>query len=135
MSRSTVFAEPRRLGYLAAVALLGLIAGCGPATVKVEGSFPAPLIETVPLSMGVWYSPDFANHEFFEESKRRGESSWLVSTGAAQVQMWDGLLAGLFEEYVRLQSAPGSRHSPAGLDAFLAGIACELRLDLQLPSR
>ena len=105
--------------HLLAVALLGLLAGCGPATVKVEGNFPSPLIEPLPLTMGVWYGEDFARHEFFEEAKRPGESSWLVSTGTAQVEMWDRLWSGLFTQLVRLDKPPGTGRGRRDLDGVL----------------
>lgn len=109
----------RSLPCLLVAALLGLAAGCGPATVKVEGNFPAPLIEPLPLTMGIYYSEDFANHEFFEEAKRPGESSWLVSTGTAQVEMWDRLFTGLFTHLVQIENEPGTGRARPGLDGIL----------------
>lgn len=117
MSPSTIFAE--RLLQLLALALVSLTVGCGPATVQVEGNFPAPLLEPLPLTMGVWYSEDFANHEFYEEAKRQGESSWLVSTGTAQVEMWDRLFTGMFTQLVRVESKPGAGRGRPGLDGIL----------------
>ena len=99
------------------VALLGLLLACGPAQVVVQGQFPAPLIEPLPLTLGVWYGDDFAGHEFFDESKSRQESSWIVSTGAAQVQMWDTLLAGMFTRVVQLQTRPRPGQQTPGVDA------------------
>ncbi len=86
MSRSMTFApdRPRPLAWLGGLLLLGLLAGCGPAQVKVEGQFPEPLMEPLPLTVGVWYNEDFANHEFFDQAKSRNESSWVVKTGEAQ---------------------------------------------------
>ena len=82
------FAPDRRrpLAWLGGLLLLGLLAGCGPAQVKVEGQFPEPLMEPLPLTVGIWYNEDFANHEFFDQAKSRNESSWVVKTGEAQVQ-------------------------------------------------
>lgn len=103
---------------LAALALLGLLGGCGPATVVVQGQFPPPLIEPLPLTLGVWYGDDFAQHEFFDEAKGKRESSWLVTTGAAQVQLWDTLLTGMFTKVVKLQNKPG----PGESNPDLAGV-------------
>ena len=65
MSDSTTSApDCNTLLWLAATLLLGLLAGCGPATVVVEGEFPAPTMTKLPLTLGVWYDQDFANHEF-----------------------------------------------------------------------
>ena len=112
---------------LSAVLLLGLLAGCGPAHVVVEGKFPAPLIEPLPITLGVWYGDDFAKHEFFDESKSRQESSWIVSTGVAQVQMWNTLLAGMFTKVVHLTRQPSEGESVANVDAILVPHVEELQ--------
>ncbi|MEZ5502543.1 MAG: hypothetical protein R3E50_07700 [Halioglobus sp.] len=109
----------RRFTPLAIAAILAILAGCGPARVVVQGTFPPPLIEPLPLTMGVWFGDDFAGHEFFDEAKGKKESSWIVSTGAAQVQMWDTLLRGMFRKLVLLQAKPGTGQPDPGLDAIL----------------
>lgn len=104
---------------LAALALLGLLAGCGPAHVVVQGNFPPPLIEPLPLTVGVWYSDAFSKHEFSDDAKSRTQSSWIVGTGAAQVQLWDTVLAGMFTRVVHLQAQPVPGQPIAGVDAVL----------------
>jgi hypothetical protein len=96
-----------------------LAGGCGPAHVVVEGNFPPPLIEPLPLTLGVWYGDDFAKHEFFDETKSRTDSAWIVETGAAQVQMWDSLLAGMFTHVVHLKAKPLPGQTIANVDAVL----------------
>jgi len=107
--------------------LLALLAGCGPNTVKVEGNFPAPLMEPIPLTLGVWYPEDFANHEFSDEAKTRSEPSWLVSTGDAQVAMWDTLLAGMFTELVHMKGEPASGQMNQLVNAVLIPHVDELQ--------
>ena len=104
-----------------------VLVGCGPAHVVVEGHFPPPLIEPLPLTIGVWYGPGFAEHEFFDETKSRNESSWIVETGAAQVQMWDKLLAGMFTKLVHLPSKPVPGQTVANVDALLTPHVEELQ--------
>jgi hypothetical protein len=101
------------------LALLGLLVACGPARVDVQGKFPAPLIEPLPLTLGVWYGDDFSHHEFFDDAKSKKESSWIVNTGAAQVQMWDTLLAGMFTKVVHLDHKPEQGQSTPGVDGVL----------------
>lgn len=108
-----------RFVLLATMALLGLVVGCGPAHVIVEGKFPAPLIEPLPITLGVWFGDDFATHEFFDESTSRNESSWIVTTGAAQLQMWDTLLAGMFVNVVQLKAQPMQDQPIPNVDAVL----------------
>lgn len=112
---------------VAVVALLGLIVGCGPSRVEVQGQFPPPLIQPLPLTLGVWYGEDFSRHEFFDEAKSKRESSWIVNTGAAQVQMWDSLLASMFTKVVHLDHQPTPGQSITGVDAVLIPHVDELQ--------
>lgn len=112
---------------LQALFLLGLLSGCGPNRVIVEGNFPSPLIEPLPITLGVWFGDDFAQHEFFDESKSRNESSWLVTTGAAQVQMWDRLLTGIFKKIVVLTNPPQPGQVSSAVQAVLIPHIAELQ--------
>ncbi len=110
--------------------LLGLLAGCGPSEVVVKGEFPPPTMEKLPLTIGVWYAPEFINHEFFDEAKSRAESSWLVKSGQAQVQMWDVLLAGMFARVVPLAERPGPGQGKPSVDAVFIPEVAELQYAL-----
>ena len=129
MSRSMISAPDRGMlhrVFIAAAVLLTLVA-CGPTKVVVKGDFPPPLMEPVPLNMGVWYGEDFANHEFFDEAKSKTESSWIVKTGEAQVQMWDTLLAGMFDNVVLMKGKPGPGQMNQVVDAVLIPHVDELQ--------
>jgi len=80
-----------------------LAAGCATKQVEVDGSFPAPLLDPLPITLGVIYPSAFAEHEFFDEARGRAESDWLVKTGEAQVQFWDILFSGMFDEVVHIR--------------------------------
>ena len=112
---------------LAALLLPGLLAGCGPARVEVQGQFPQPLLDPLPLTLGVWYPQDFSEHEFFDDAKSRREASWIVNTGQAQVQMWDTLLSGMFTKIVHLGAKPAPGQSNRELDAVLIPHVAELQ--------
>jgi hypothetical protein len=117
----------RWLLWLAGMLALALVGGCGPAEVTVKGEFPPPMMEKLPLTIGVWYSPEFANHEFFDEAKTRADSSWLVKSGQAQVQMWDTLLAGMFARVVPMADKPGPDQVNSGVDAVFIPSVGELQ--------
>jgi hypothetical protein len=128
LSGSTISAPERRVpAWLAGLALLCLLTGCGPAEVVVQGNFPAPTMEKLPITLGVWYSPEFTNHEFFDEAKTRTESSWLVRTGQAQVEMWDTLLNGMFAKVVHMTGKPGPDQMNPTVDAVLIPEVAELQ--------
>ncbi|MFB3079501.1 MAG: hypothetical protein ACE1Y4_16000, partial [Lysobacterales bacterium] len=96
-----------------------LLSACGAKQVVVRGDFPSPLMDRLPLTLGVWYMEDFANHEFFDESKSKKESDWIVKTGEAQVRMWDTLLSGMFENLVHMQAKPDPDTMNQVVDAVL----------------
>jgi len=135
LSVSTTSApDCNRVLWLAAVLLVGLtlalLAGCGPAEVVVKGNFPPPTMEKLPLTIGVWYDPSFTNHEFFDEAKSRTESSWLVKTGQAQVQMWNTLLNGMFARVVPMVGPPGPGEMNPTVDAVFIPEVAELQYAL-----
>ncbi len=121
MSRSMISARDvhRFRGAALAAALALALVACGPTKVVVDGNFPPPLMEPLPVRMGIWYEESFANHEFYDEAKGRDESSWVVRTGEAQVQMWDTLLSGMFEELAHMKGRPGPGQLNPSVDAVL----------------
>ncbi len=121
MSASMIFDNlPGIKPYTGWLLILLFLSGCNSTKqVIVHGNFPAPLVSKIPVSLGVWYGDDFANHEIFDESRSRAESDWIVKTGQAQVQMWDTLLAGMFENLVHLEARPAAGSDIQGVDMVL----------------
>jgi len=91
---------------LSAALLTALLTACGANQVVVEGEFPTPLVDKVPITLGVYYDPEFRDHTFQEISDSRGESDWIVQTGESQVKMYDTLLQGMFDQVVMLNEIP-----------------------------
>jgi hypothetical protein len=108
LSVSTTFAKRWRRARLLAGMLVGalLLGGCGVNEVVVEGYFPQPVLEKLPMTLGVYYGPKFREHEFYDKASSRGETDWVVRTGAAQIQMYNTLLGGMFEKVVLLNELP-----------------------------
>ena len=73
---STIFdLKPSGFGrWFLALCLTLLAAGCATKQVEVEGNFPVPLLDPLPITLGVIYPSAFAKHEFFDEAKGRAES-------------------------------------------------------------
>lgn len=94
----------RAVRSLLALAAL-VLAGCANEVV-VEGEFPQPVLEKLPIKLGVYYDPEFRSHEFFDEANTREETDWIVRTGEAQVKMYNTLLPGMFDEVVMLNELP-----------------------------
>lgn len=115
----------RMLG--ATLALCLGLAACSTKEVVVTGSFPPPLLESLPVTLGVWYEPEFSAHEFFDEAKGRAESTWIVKTGEAQVQMWDQLLNGYFDKVKPMDGKPSPQQMNPAVDAILIPRVDELQ--------
>lgn len=109
------------------IAGLLLLAGCSTKEVVVAGNFPPPLIEAMPVTLGVWYEPEFSGHEFFDEAKGRAESTWIVKTGEAQVSMWSQLLRTMFSRVERMEGKPAPEQMNPAVDAVLIPKVQELQ--------
>ena len=130
MSGSTIFASDglsRRARFAVVALVLTAVTACGPNEVVVQGEFPEPLMSKLPLTIGVWYTDEFAQHEFFDEAKGRAESGWIVRTGEAQVAMWDTLFNGMFVEFVHMKGKPEPGQMNQLVDAVLIPRVDELQ--------
>lgn len=101
--------------------------GCGPSRVQVQGEFPTPLVQPLPITLGVWLPRDFREHEFVDEGKTRGDGGWVVRTGEAQTQMWTTLLNGMFSSTVWLEEEPDAAQPVSGVDGILVPSIQELQ--------
>jgi hypothetical protein len=110
-----------------ALCLTLLTAGCASKQVAVEGNFPRPLLDPLPITLGVIYPSAFAQHEFFDEAKGRAESDWLVKTGEAQVEFWDILFGGMFDEVVHIRDWETVQSRGAEIDGVLIPAIADLQ--------
>ena len=83
---------------------LAFITACGSREVIVDGNFPTPLVDPIPVSIGVVFTPEFRKHQLVDDATGRGEVSWSVSTGVAQVEFWSTLLPAFFQNVVYIES-------------------------------
>lgn len=113
--------------WLALAVLACFSTACGPSRVQVDGEFPTPLVQPLPITLGVWMSKEFREHEFVDEGKTRGDGGWVVNTGAAQTQMWTSLLNGMFQSIVWLEEEPVAMQASAGVDGVLIPSIQELQ--------
>src|SRR5215203_5035771 len=84
-----------RLALLWVVATAGL-AGCGGSQVIVESTFPRPLIEPLPVSMGVVIPVELYNFIYTEDIP--DQSLWTIALGDANVAMLEPLFQGMFRD-------------------------------------
>ena len=94
-SNGIVPGHPRRARDSAAGAAgLGLaLAGCASAVV-VESDFPTPLVETLPLAVGLYYEPELKDFIHAEALPR--SSTWTIDLGDANVAMLQPVYDAMF---------------------------------------
>lgn len=114
-----VAATPRAAGRLARVCLLGVLvlAGCAGSRqylIEVDGAVPAPLVDPLPYTVGVYYSPEFSDYTSEQESI--SGDSWRVAFDDLQRRYVHKMLVSAFDEVVIADEAtPG----PAAAYQFL----------------
>ena len=94
----------RKAQRLLTLIILLVLAACTSREVIVEGTFPTPLVDPVPVSIGVLFTQEFKEHELVDDATGRGEVSWRVSTGTAQVEFWSTLFPAFFQNVVFIES-------------------------------
>lgn len=103
------------------VAAAAYVAGCGGSQVIVESTFPIPLIDPLPVSMGIVIPDELYNFIYTEDIP--DQSLWTIALGDANVAM----LAPLFKQMFRTTTELDSLAAAAG-NRTLDGII-ETRLD------
>lgn len=95
-----------------------LTGGCSQSlTIQVDSAVPAALMQTLPLTVAVYYEPALRNHSYKENSEER--ANWAISTGSSQVAMFDRVLASTFSSVIPLNQIP-SASAPAAADLIVA---------------
>ena len=87
--------------------ILALSVGCAGAKVAVPTQFPVPLVEKVPLPIGLYLDDALLSYTHRESLEKRGD--WEIELGAAQPSMFANLLDGMFAGH-RLVKQVQARH-------------------------
>ena len=110
----------RFICYLRRSALLVVLAltGACSTTVTVDTDFPDPVVSKLPLKMGVFYSDKLKNYTHIGREATRGNREWTLNIGQAQVNLFDTILAGMFNE-LRPVADPPPLPEQSDLDAVI----------------
>lgn len=101
----------RRASRWAALAALALLAACGTTEFESQPAIPAPLVEKIPVVVGVHIPAEF--RERVHREKRNG-ASFAISLGAGQAAGFERLLEAMFIRTVPVPAADaGARTDPA----------------------
>lgn len=84
--------------------LLALLAGCGPTKFEAKTDIPQPLIEKIPVVVGVHLPLEFTN-KVYEEKRPNGGGEYSIGLGPAQSAGFMRVLNAMFQRVVPV-SAP-----------------------------
>ena len=89
------------------LSIVALLVGCAGAKVAVPTQFPVPLVEKVPLPIGLYLDEALLAYTHRESLEKRGD--WEIELGSAQPSMFANLLDGMFVGH-RLVKQVAARH-------------------------
>ena len=132
-----IFTELNRTrlsGRTAVLAVLLLLGSCSATTIDISGTYPAPLVQKLPLTVGVIYDNAFTNHSYIEINDNTGDDQYIINSGASQVALFNTMLPAVFEEVVRLDNMDSASNF-AELDAVLVPAIEEFQVGLPQKTR
>jgi len=93
-----------------------VLAGCSSAVV-IESAFPTPLIEPLPVSVGVIFDDEL--HDFIHTEHIPQQSTWTIDLGDANVAMLQPLFDSMFRNTVTVDAVPLSGAQSQQLDGVI----------------
>ncbi len=94
----------RRFMRVAAAAVGVLLGGCAATTTLKPTVDHLPSVARAPVSVGVYYSPEFRNYK--QDGSDDGKWPFSYSIGPASVTLFQQLLPRLFKDVVQVDSRP-----------------------------
>jgi hypothetical protein len=108
------------------------LCGCGSTQVIVEADFPAPLVEPLPLSMGVMIPDELYNFIYTEDIPE--QSLWTIALGDANVAMLEPLFKGMFQQITDVEGVPVAA-GVVGLDGIIEPKLEKFEFDVPIGER
>jgi hypothetical protein len=109
-----------------------IVAGCTSAVV-VESEFPTPLVDVLPVSIGLYFEPEL--RDFIHAESLPRSSTWTIDLGDANVAMLNPLYHEMFQETREFSDFPPSPGEAAGVDGFLSSGIEEFQFDVPRVTR
>ncbi len=101
-----------RLALVLLLAATGAV-GCAPTRFEATSDIPPPLVEKVPVTIGVHLPLEF-REKLYEEKRERGGGEYAIGLGKAQAAAFMRVLEAMFEKVVTVSSpAAGAATDPA----------------------
>jgi hypothetical protein len=115
-----------------AVAASGLLAGCS-SSVIVESDFPTPLIEPLPVTMGVILDEELYNFIYTEDIP--DQSTWTIALGDANIAMLEPLFDTMFMATQIVDALPLGAADAAQVDGVIQPVLEKFEFDVPIGER
>ena len=116
------------------ISVLLLLTACSATTINISGTFPAPLVQKLPLTVGVFYDDAFTNHSFIEINDNTGDDQYIINSGSSQVALFNTMLPAVFQNVIVLDSIE-SANDRSDLDAVFVPAVEEFQVGLPQKTR
>tara|TARA_R110002073_G_scaffold74173_7_gene181581 strand:- start:908 stop:1534 length:627 start_codon:yes stop_codon:yes gene_type:complete len=124
----TVSSIKAGLGRVAVMVLAALaLAACGVNNVVIQGNFPTPNINKLPLSVAVYYDPALTEFAYIEYSET-GNEEYNIASGQSHIELFNAVLPAMFDSVVIVDSIEAA--TAQGVDAIFAPAIEEFQLAL-----
>lgn len=117
---------------LTAAAGCGLLLGCS-SSVVVLSDFPTPLVEPLPVHMGVIYDANL--YDFVHAEQIPQQSIWTIQLGDANIAMLEPLFGAMFLEAREVEDVPVGPVDLARLDGVIHPVLERFEFDVPIGQR
>jgi len=120
----------RSVAHRWSAAAVGILLASCSSSVIVESTFPSPLVEALPVRMGVIFDQELYNYIYTEEIP--DQSVWTIALGDANVAMLQPLFSKMFAETRKVDAVPVA---DSGLDGVVHPTLSKFEFDVPAGER
>ena len=104
-----------------------VLSGCGVSNVVIEGSFPTPNINKIPVTVAVYYDDAIRGFSYLEYSET-GQEEFNIESGQSHMELFNAVLPAMFDRVIVVDNLEDARAE--GVDAVFAPAIEEFQLAL-----
>ena len=108
------------------------LAGCT-SSVVVESNFPTPLVEALPVNMGLIFDEEL--RDFIHAEAIPQQSTWTIDLGDANLALLEPLFGTMFQSTREVSAVPLSPAESAGIDGVLRSTLERFEFDVPFGER
>ncbi len=87
---------------LSLILITSFMGSCGVSNLVIEGSFPTPNINKIPLSMAIFYDDALREFSYMEYSET-GREEINIESGESHIRLFNAVLPAMFDQVVEIE--------------------------------